>query len=230
MYFEPSGFVLCDQRYSYGLLNLLNAELDTYDIVTFDYPVRFESTVQRAAQFSTRVIHTVRRKHAYTKMFAIGTSAGFLPACALQTYATQKDSRETMRLTTHCEANDDRYEAQHPAYYKFDALVSLCGLLSPSFSDKTLSRLFTFLIMRRRPGVKHYTCYNLESVPKLIVTSESEYLFNQSILFLSYNKSSTSKIYDKSFALPHAFVLLPHIPETRECVTLTARFIKQNCS
>lgn len=137
------------------------------------------------------------QKKKYKHVHAIGISAGAMLAGAYQTNEFN---------TTHQNMRLDRVNKS------FDSIVSICGLLVPSFYDKYLDHTFKFYIMRGTPNYESYTCSNL-TTPMLVISAENEYLFSQSYHFISQNNKIPYKVYTALY-LSHTFALSPQYEET----------------
>lgn len=214
MWFVGGGFLRTDRRSSFGTINELTAILVEYDIVTFDYPVRFRYTVADALRRSYGVLNAVQRYNGkpYRRVHAVGMSAGVMLIGAF------------VQNETYDEAN--RQLAVPRSGVLFRSVVSVCGLLSQSFADRYIDAVFAYYIMRGTPGKRYYGCRNLPKMPKLIVTTAGDFLAFQSREFVD-SETGEFHVYP-SVGLRHSFALSPRIPETRDLIERVVRFVIEN--
>lgn len=86
VWFNGGSFHTTDRRTSFGFLNdFINASKAKYDIITFDYHIRFKYTVHDSIVNCQQVIAKFLQKKAYKQMHAIGILAGVMLAGAYQT-------------------------------------------------------------------------------------------------------------------------------------------------
>lgn len=216
VWFNGGAFLRTDRRSSFGVINDLSKLLSTFDIVTFDYPVRFIHTVADALKRVYLVLGAlgigVGDKPTYTNIHAVGTSAGVLLAGAFQQNETYNIANKKIGIPR--------------LGVRFSSITSLCGLLTQSFDIYYLDKLFEFFVMRGTAGKEYYTCVNLSKTPKFVASTIKDYLFSSAIRFLD-TEVSTSHIYN-SRKLMHSFPLTPHLPETQDLLKRITIFIIQN--
>jgi len=217
VFVQGGAFLITSINTTYGLLNSLNEALpdSTYDIVVFDYCVRFRYTIQNSVTHVYKVIRHCRLLKPYTRLHGIGMSAGSLICGAMQTCEqnTTLDKKMCVRLPN-----------EH-ASYSFRCFVSLCGLLSTRFDNTYLDWLFRVYLTRGSAGTQYYSCYDLSpQLPVLIVSSESEFLALQSIRFVA-SQNCDSLIFPAKDSLPHTFPLFPNIEQTVRIVDRIKSFV-----
>lgn len=211
VWFSGGGFLYSDRKTSYGLLNELSAKLPDFDVLVFDYPVRFSYTVRE----SLLAVNSVLAEAAvgkYANYYAGGMSAGVMLMGAFQ-------SKETTPTVA------DRIKVPATGI-KFKAIVGVCGLYRSSFDNRLLNAMFQFYIMRGTPAPELYSCYGLTGTPKLVISATTEYLYTQTYRFLTMEPCE-SKVYTNDL-LKHSFPLLNNCPEARDSVKRIAAFIVEN--
>lgn len=209
VWFNGGAFLKTDRRSSFGVLNELNDIVPHYDIVTFDYPTRFRYTLRDSLNRVYKILRILYRRKNYKFMYAVGFSAGVLLAGAYQNNETNENATKRMAIARNGKP--------------FDGIVSLCGLLIPSFNDPYIDYAFKFYFMRGVPGSEYYTCTNLTNTPKLLLSSTVDYLRTQTLRFIE-TESCFNYVY-KSNTLPHSFPLMPHFDETRNIIERIAAFV-----
>lgn len=216
VWFQGGAFLRTDRRSTFGTINDLSKTMPTFDIVTFDYPVRFKHTITDALECTYRVIDVVRRTNnnidAYTNMHAICSSAGVLLAGAFQQNETYDRANKKIGIPR--------------SGIPFRSITSFCGLLSKSFGNYYLDKLFRLSIMRGTAGIEYYTCNDLPKTPKFIVSTVDDYLLFQTIEYID-TEPCTSHIY-RSTNLLHTFALMPHLSETQDLIKKVSSFITVN--
>lgn len=209
VWFNGGGFVYSDRKTAYGVLNELSARMPDFDVLVFDYPVRFRHTVRDALLTVNRVLSekTVGR---YDNYYAGGVSAGTLLMGTFQSKETLPGVADRIRV---------------PAVgIRFRAVVGVCGLYGSAFGSALLDAAFRFYIMRGTPAAELYTCYGLTDTPKLIIGATAEYLYySQTYRFVTLEPCE-SKVYDNDL-LTHSFPLLNNCPEARDAVERIAAFV-----
>lgn len=192
----------------YGLLNQLNDKLgDTYDIVTFTYPVRFKYTIRESMLAINGILKNFLH---YEEVHAIGISFGTLLIGAFY-------HKESLKLIS------DQMNIPQIGL-KFKSLTGICGMYEPKFNVDIMTWLFNLYIMRNTPAIKQYTCYDMR-IPKLIISSKSDFLVAQSAKFIQ-SESCDYKIYDSKI-LPHAFPQFINLDEAKNAIQLISNFIRK---
>ncbi|AQN78591.1 ACH96177.1 GrBNV gp19-like protein [Kallithea virus] len=193
----------------YGFMNKLNETLgDDYDILTFSYPVRFKHTIRDSM---LRVNEVLSDFTHYEEIHGIGLSFGSLLLGAFNNKESNILSSQQMQVPQ--------------IGIKFKTFTGICGMYQPFFNVKLLTWLFDFYIMRGTPGIKLYSCYGMP-IPKLIITSNSDFLVSQSTKFLQ-SENAESLSYPTA-NLPHTFPQYINLPEAQQSIVKIVDFIKQN--
>lgn len=210
VWFGGGGFLYSDRKTSYGILNELSARLPEFNVLVFDYPVRFKHTVRESLLAVNRVLSEVGVGR-YENYYAGGMSAGVLLMGTFQSKETSSTVADRIRV---------------PAIgIKFKALVGVCGLYRSRFDSLLLNTMFQFYIMRGTPAPELYSCYGLTGTPKLVVSATTEYLYSQTYRFIT-TEPCESKVYDNDL-LKHSFPLLNNCPEAQDTVRRIAAFISK---
>lgn len=209
VWFNGGAFLSTDRRSSFGILNELNKSLPYYDIVTFDYPTRFRYTLRDSLKRVYEILRLLFQRKNYQIMYAMGLSAGALLAGAYQNNETNPKANADIGVSKNGKP--------------FDGIISLCGLLMPSFNDPYIDYAFKFYVMRGTSGSKYYTCLGITDTPKLLISSTVDYLRTQTLRFIE-SEPCSNHIY-KSQTLPHSFPLMPHLNETRDLIDRVIKFI-----
>lgn len=211
VWFNGGAFLSTDRRSSFGILNEVNAKAPYYDIVTFDYPTRFRYTLYDALKRVYNVLRVLCERKRYKKIYAMGLSAGVLLAGAYQNNETNPKANGDIGIRKNGKP--------------FNGIISLCGLLMPSFNDPYVDSAFKFYFMRGTPGAKYYTCLGILDTPKLLISSTVDYLRTQTLRFIDL-EPCTKHVY-KSETLPHSFPLMPHLNETHDLIDRAVRFMNE---
>lgn len=208
VWFTGSGFLYSDRKTTYGMLNELSASMPDFDVLVFDYPVRFRHTVREAMLAVNKVLSetTVGR---YDNYYAGGMSAGTLLMGTFQSKETTPAVADEIRV---------------PAIgIKFKAMVGVCGLYRSAFDSRLLNLMFKCYVMRGTPAAKLYSCYGLTDTPKLVISATTEYLYSQTYQFVKLEPCEY-KVYTNDL-LTHSFPLLNNCPEAQDTVKLITAFI-----
>lgn len=211
VWFSGGGFLYSDRKTSYGLLNELSAKLPDFDVLVFDYPVRFSHTV-RESLLAVNGVLAEAAVGAYANYYAGGMSAGVMLMGTFQ-------AKETTPTVA------DRIEVPATGI-KFKAMVGVCGLYRSSFDNRLLNAMFQFYIMRGTPAPELYGCYGLTGTPKLVISATTEYLYAQTYRFVTLEPCE-SKVYANDL-LKHSFPLLNNCPEARDTVERIAAFVTEH--
>lgn len=192
----------------YGLTNWLFARLgNTYDLVTFQYPTRFEHTIHDAMLSINKSLMDFIH---YPVVDVVAVSFGVLLAGAFyQKEASLIKSKEM----------------QVPQIgIRFRSMVALCGLFDLRFSSSLIETLVKHYIMKHVPGKYLYSCYGID-IPKLVVSARSDFLVAQTIRFCQSETNLDYKIFESNY-LPHAFCQFINMPEAEETLETTAKFLE----
>jgi hypothetical protein len=207
--FVGGAFLFGDCRNVLGIGNYLNDLFkERYDIVTFDYPVRFKYTLKDTMLHINKVLINFIM---YENIHVVSISAGTLLAGAF--YRKEQDINVSRRM-------------QIPQIgIRFKSFIGLSGLYETTFNSDVLTSLFRFYIMRGTPGIEHYTCFGID-LPKLIITATSDFLFAQSVKFIQNESNVEHEIY-RNKHLPHAFMQLMNLDESQKSMTQIYNFIER---
>ena len=213
VWFNGGGFLHTDRRSSFGVLNELSKSLKDFDLVTFEYPVRFRYTLTKSLDAVHRLLKTLRSYKPYANLYAIGTSAGVLLSGAFQHNETDDVAHEKIGITR-CGT-------------PFRCIISLCGLLMPDLEDYYLNVAFKFYILRGTRGSQYYTCLGLPGTRKFLVSSTGDYLLRQTVRFLELEPQTQHLVF-KNKQLRHSFALMPHFDETKQTIESVVLFLYDN--
>lgn len=190
----------------YGFTNSLNEKLgDGYDILLFEYPIRFKSTILESMLAINKLLLPYIH---YETVHAIGISFGGILAGAFQQKETTKTKSVAMKVPQ--------------IGMTFKSLTILSGMFECNFNVDIVTKLFNFYIMRNTPSLINYTCYGIP-VPKLVISANTDFLISQSIKFIQIEQCEY-KIYN-SQTLPHAFCQLLNLDEAKDAIQRVAKFI-----
>lgn len=206
IYFHGGAFLFSNQKSAYGLLNELDDSLTSFDILTFSYPVRFKYTLQDSLLSINKIIQKVQMK--YTEFYAVGMSAGVLLMGAFQRKEKNIEISKKIEVPI--------------IGVQFKAMVGICGVYDTRIDNQFLQTAFNFYIMRNTPSPKEYTCYNLKT-PILVISSISDYLYNQSYRYIQQEPNVTKYIFNTY--TPHQFSLLINLPEATKTVKKISEFL-----
>lgn len=194
----------------YGITNWLDNRLGNeheYDVVTFNYPTRFQHTVlDSMLSINKSLLDFVH----YPNVHVIGVSFGALLAGAFYHKESSLEISKNMRVPQ--------------IGLKFKSFTALSGLFEVNFNAKFLTTLVDYYIMKNVPSKENYTCYNMK-LPKFAVSAVSDFLVAQTVKFCSTEREHTQcKVYD-STSLPHAFPQFLNLTESMETLEMVAVFI-----
>lgn len=211
VWFNGGGFLYSDRKTSYGILNQLSANLPEFDVLVFDYPVRFRHTVRDAMLAVNRALSETKLGR-YDNYYASGMSGGTLLMGTFQSKETTPSVADKIKV---------------PAIgIKFKAMVGVCGLYGPTFDSGLLNAMFRFYIMRGTPSPDLYSCYGLTDTPKLVIGATTEYLYSQTYRFVALEPCEF-KVYNNDL-LTHSFPLLNNCPEAQDTVKRITAFLKKH--
>lgn len=210
--FIGGSFLFRDLTSHYGIGNELYKlfQNDGYDIMLMSYPVRFSHTLQQSMLSINDTLQKFLRK--YDSFYAIGYSAGAL----LATVFMQKEADLSYSQ-----------QIQIPQIgISFKKFVGICGLYYPQFNNNLiLTKLFYYYILRKTTNGKMYSSSNpLEKIPKLVISSTTDFLYNQTTKFIQNTPNTTYKIFNNP-SLTHTFVENINLLETVESLNLIHKFI-----
>ncbi|KAI5630646.1 OrNVorf47-like-3 [Venturia canescens] len=208
VWFQGGAFLLNNRKTSYGILNALNDALIEFDILVFDYPLRFSYSVHDAMLATNKILDQF---HGYNEYYAAGYSAGALLMGAFMQKELNKEIARKMDVPV--------------IGIQFKAIIGICGLYQTEFDSTLLTSLFQFYIMRGTPNKKLYSCYGL-SVPTLVIGATAEFLYTQTKKFTKSTGCKLKVFQDTS--LPHEFPLMLEFPETKESVESMIEFLRAN--
>lgn len=204
------GGVYCKLDSVYGLTNCLNERLgNEFDIITFNYPVRFKYSILDAMESINNSL--IGLSKTYKNIHAIGISFGALLAGAFYNKEQSLDISLKMKIKR--------------IGINFKSFIGLCGLYETNFNNSLLTNLFNFYIMRNTPYIRKYTCFEMQ-IPRLIMSATSDLLINQTYKYIR-TENVKSKIY-KSKTLPHGFFQFVNSSESQDAIENMIVFIKDN--
>lgn len=190
----------------YGMTNLLNDLMGpSYDILLFEYPVRFKHTVLETMLAINDILMDYIH---YTTIHAVGVSFGSLLAGAF----CQKESFPSKSLAMKVPQIG----------MNFSSLSIFSGVLDVEFSAQLLTSVFNFYIMKNTPGRSNYTCYGLQ-IPRFVISATTDFLVSQTTRFIQ-TEVGQYKIYN-SKNLPHAFAQYINLEESVDAIGRVRDFI-----
>lgn len=167
--FIGGALVTCEPRNIYGFCNDLFRELDgQFEIVVFRYPVRFRYSLH---EIMSHINDTLRNFVHYNHVHAIGISIGALLAGAFHNKEVDRKVADEMKLPQ--------------IGMRFESFIGVCGVYECRFDASLINRLFRFYILRNTPGMEHYTCFRMTTIPVLIISSTSDFLLEQTRRFIA---------------------------------------------
>lgn len=192
----------------YGITNWLDDYLgEHYDVVTFSYPTRFKHTIHDSMLSINRSLMDFIN---YETVHVVGVSFGVLLAGAFYQKETSLEKSTAMNIPQ--------------IGLKFKSFIALSGLFELTFNARLITNIVDYYIMRNVPAKIHYTCYSM-LIPKLVISSYSDFLVAQTVKFCSIEQQSTEcKVYDTA-TLPHAFTQFTNLPEAVDSLKRIAAFI-----
>lgn len=206
--FIGGALLTCEVANSYGLCNYLNEKLGKdYDILLFNYPVRFKNTLHETMlAINAKLTNFVH----YDDVHAIGISFGALLAGAFYNKEYSKMASRKMAIPQ--------------IGMLFRSLTAFSGLFETKFNASILTTLFKFYIMRKTKSILDYTCYGLP-VPKLIINSKSDFLLAQTMK-MAESEQCEVHIYESTI-LPHPFVQFINLAEATDALDRFVKFIRR---
>lgn len=206
VFFNGGAFIYSNRKNTYGLLNELSTLLKEYDILTFDYPVRFDFTIKETM---LNINETLKKFLNYESYYGLSESAGSL---LLGTFCLKESNLDFSK------------KIEIPQIgINFKCFIGITGVFSIDFNNRILNNLFKIYIMRNTPNLKLYSAFNL-NIPRLIISNKYDFLFTQTENFLQ-NQPSSYKIFENEL-LPHTFIFSNIYKETSESIQLIFNFLK----
>lgn len=207
VWFNGGAFLFSQRKCAYGILNTLFEKLNDYDLLVFDYPVRFDYTLHDTMMSINK---TLSKFLNYNEYVAVGMSAGTL---LMGTFISKEQSSEIAEQI-----------AVPQIGLKFQAFIGLNGVYNTKYNSVLLTELFSFYILRNIKTPKNYTCYNLK-IPKLIINCTNDFLYDQTRSFL-LSEHAEFKLYDNP-QLTHLFPLFQNLPEAKDVIERIVSFVKK---
>lgn len=205
--FSSTDTILGTMNYLY---ELIDKDDKRYDIVAFSYPTRFSSTIKETMLHINKILSEVMIP--YNEFHAVGVSAG----CLLAGTFIRKEQNNL---------GSEAVKMQVPKIgLQFSSFSGASGIYDTRFNSELLTKIFQFYIMRKTPALGNYTCYGI-TIPKLILTASSDFLYAQSSRFIQ-RETCEYYIY-KNTRLPHAFTQLINLWEARDSIERIYEFIKK---
>lgn len=194
-------------------LGSLRRELPNCDILTFEYPLPYDFTLDDSLAFGNYVI-SKNILPKYKNYYICGDSAGSYFAAIT---ANIQDSN-TLHTVLHLDKLD----------LNFNGLISVSGFFDQTFDDNIiLKNLFRLYVARY---VKNFNALRTTEIfiPSLIFTSKQDFLYRQNVQFSQTNQHRDSylKVFDSRESV-HDFISYTALPETKECIELIREFINK---
>lgn len=200
------SFLLSNLSTHFGFVNELYKRVsDNFDALLVGYPTRFRYTLR---DMMLSINNSVSQQQGYKSYHAIGFSAG---ALLLGTFERKERDPKFAK-----DIDIPRIGST------ISSFVSICGLLQPNFGVTLYDALYSYYIARGTPSWKLYTCYGMQ-IPRMIVTSRDDLLFDQSVDFLATQSAKELVFQDK---LPHTFAQNVKLPQSIQVIDAVAKFVK----
>lgn len=205
--FHGGAFLFSDFKNAYGFSNSLYEHLKTFDILIFQYPVRFDFTIEQAMIAINDILKNfINRYDNYT---AIGVSAGVLLMGTFLQKEMNKDVAQKICVPQ--------------IGLNISKFVAINGVFDTNFNNSVLNKLFSFYIMRGTSSIKNYSCYNL-SVPKLIISNTYDFLYEQTKNYIKTEQCSLKIFQNKN--LDHRFIFYQNLNETNIAIKSISSFLQ----
>ncbi|KAI5630645.1 OrNVorf47-like-2 [Venturia canescens] len=209
VWFQGGAFLLNNRKTSYGILNALNDALIEFDVLVFDYPLRFSHSVHDAMLATNKILEQF---YAYDEYYAAGFSVGALLMGAFMQKELNKEIARKVDVPV--------------IGIQFKAIISLCGVYSMKFDCLLLNLISRLYIMRGTPNPHLYSYHGLLSVPLLVISATSEFLYTETYKFTK-STACELKVF-RGALLPHEFPLMLEFPETKESIESVIEFLRAN--
>ena len=211
VFFNGGAFCYSDKASSFGMLNQLSVNLGSdYDILTFDYPVRFNHTLKETLCAINTTLSQFQSK--YENFYALSLSAGCLLAGTFIKKETDAALAEKIQVPQ--------------IKLTFKAFIGINGIYNTELDNDIANALFSGYITRGSPNVNLYSAYNL-TIPKMVVDVTDQFLFVQGKKFLTSETVEERVVYTDADGLGHSFILYPNIIKTKETLEKISNFIKK---
>lgn len=208
--FIGGAFMFCHRKQVYGMINECFKRMPDFDIAILNYPTRFKYTLTQTLLSINKSIEKLTKDVKYSKILGLGNSAGVLLMGAFQHKELNKTISEKIKVPQ--------------INVQFDAMVSVCGLLSPNFDNPLVRRLFSFYMTRGTEHSELYTFFGLNSIPKLLISSEDDFLVYQT---RRYVELEPCEYYIAKKGLHHNFLAWTNLEESQKMFNLIAAFFKK---
>ena len=214
VFFIGGSFLFQDLTSHYGIGNKLYELMGpkNFDVMLVRYPVRFGSTLQQSMLSINKTLSEIILK--YKEFYAIGYSAGALLASVFIQKELDIDYSSKIKVPQ--------------IGLTFRKLIGICGLYYPVFvNNAILTRLFRFYILRSTVSPSMYTVTSaLESIPKLVISNTTDFLYAQTAKFIQTIPNTAYKIYTNT-QLNHTFIENVDLVESQDAFVLMQKFILQ---
>lgn len=184
------------------------------DVLTFDYPLPFDYTLDDTFRYINKIINTfLEKSRKYSNIFFGGDSAGAFLATKTMEFETNAMARSVLNI--------DKLGCQ------INGFIGICGLYDTTFSQNRLGEmLFKFYVLR---GCKNHSIYQnvIMKYPMHVQTSTNDFLIRQTQQFYDKNRASehTSIHLFKTSNSTHCFITITSLPETIESIEMIKSFI-----
>lgn len=208
VWFTGGAFISGTRTGCYGILNRLYDQIgDTFDIIAFDYPTRFQATLKQTLEEITKTLQPYIG--LYDEYFCGGMSAGV--------YLMGSFVNKEMNPVAASEMGVRKIGMQ------IAGMICVNGVFEGHFNSDIIDWLFNFYIARGTPGKRYYTCYGIQT-PKLVIGCRRDFLFPQTYKFITLEPTE-SHIYPED-TLTHVFPLFINLPQARDSIDRMEKWLR----
>jgi hypothetical protein len=194
----------------------LVGDMTKIDVLTFDYPLPFDYTIDDTFRFINVTLKTFFNENKqYSNVFFGGDSAGAFLATKTIEFETNALARSILNIEQlKCPIN---------------GFIGICGMYDITFSQNQLGELvFKFYVLR---GCKNHAIYQNVNLkyPMHLQTSTNDFLIGQTQTFFDKHRSSEHTTFHlfKTSNSVHCFITMTSLPETIESIDMIKDFIEK---
>lgn len=196
IWFHGGCFIQEEPTNVLPFLEMLSRDVSVY---TFDYPLPFDFTLDETLIYINKNLRTFFDENTYENYFIGGDSAGTFLAIKIYELEIIKSELKLFPL---------------PELLSVNAFIGVCGFYDMTFGGNKMGEVFFRFYLLRGVNSKNKYTTNTSYPNNLLLTSSSDFLNRQTIVYNDMYRSKSTLI---SYTTPnsiHCFISSTSLPET----------------